>query len=180
MFYLQRSINMKDVVLKNSEVYSLNGVITAIQNQDEAARQNPSTYKPLPSKFTWALSRTKKLIADVVETIEEFRAPSKEFQTYTQHRIKLCNELALKDESGNPKIENNEFQFTEENSVIFRAKLKELQETHAVALEIENTKLAQLKERIEEETTIRVFVVGIEYVPDLPTAFMDVLAPMIE
>lgn len=87
--------------ITNRELQSKGQVLSMLSN------------KQLPVKVSYALAKNINGI-------------NKELKIYEEEKMKIIKECALKDESGNPKIENNQYVLIEDKKEVFSEKVNEL------------------------------------------------------
>lgn len=69
--------------------------------------------KQLPVKVSYALAKNINSI-------------NKELKIYEEEKLKIAKECSLKDESGNPKIDNNQYVLIEDKKEVFSEQVNEL------------------------------------------------------
>ena len=139
--------------------------------------------KALPIKFAWALSRTKKKLTELMDSVKELNIPSEAYKKYDAATIALCNEMAARDEKGEPKIVStpNGPSYDIVDRGLFDSKLKSLQDQHKQALEEQEAKAKEIMDLLNEECIIELYKVKSEFLPkEMPLAQLEIFAPMIE
>jgi len=101
-------------------------------------------------KFSYFVAKNKVLIKDEFAALDEARRPDPKFTEYDAQRAKLANEMADKDNMGQPRIENGNFVIIERVEE-FKDKLESLKEQYADAIASQEQKAKDFEELLEEE-----------------------------
>lgn len=126
-------------------------------------------------KFTYALTKNKKLIRTEIESIQESLKPSDKFREFEEKRIELCNDMSKKDENGSPIIINDR-EFDIEDMDKFTKKLEELKKEYKDVISKETEKNKQAIEMLEEDVDIELTQIGLDYFPEgITTSQMETL-----
>lgn len=115
-------------------------------------------------KFAYAVTKNKNNIKNEVEAIVEAQNQSDEYKEYEKERIALCEEMAIKDENGKPKI--NKFNYEIEDEKAFEVKFDELKEKHKEAIEKREKQLEDFELLLEEAAEVKIHKVKIEDLPN--------------
>jgi len=156
--------------MTNKEAFILHAVIGKFEKEDK-----------VPTKFAWALMRTKKKLKALVDSMNELRQPSEEIQEYEKKRIALCEEYSEKDEDGKPVIENQNYKILEGKREALDEEIKKLRDENKEAFDAQEAKMKELDELMEEEADVEVYKVKEQYLPDtISVGDLQILEPMIE
>lgn len=114
-------------------------------------------------KFAYAVAKNTKVIKNEVEAILDAQKSSKEFQEYDNERIELCKLMAVKDESGKPKVTQNNFDI--EDKEAFDKEFNKLKKKYKEAIEDRDKQLEEFNKLLEEEVKIKLHKVKVEELP---------------
>lgn len=137
--------------------------------------------------FTFAVARTRRSLAPIIESLEEARKPSKEFQDFNRERIALAKSHAIKLENGDPKttktVVNGHLQeeFVIECRAKFDADFDKLKKKYKKALdETEKQEMDYIKS-LEEDVEVKLEMVKREDVPeDISSAQLEGILPIVQ
>jgi len=82
-------------------------------------------------KFSYALSKNRKMIMAELETLQEAIKPSEAFAEYDKKRIELCEKFADQ-ENGKAKLVNNNYVFSDENKAKFEKAMEEIKDEEII------------------------------------------------
>jgi len=124
--------------MKKRELLNLYGALTTIEGRQFSV------------KFSYFVAKTKVLLKSEVTALEEARKPPEKFVEYDSKRAELAQSLADKDESGRPRIENNNFIITEKVDE-FKEKLDKLKEEYKDCITEYEKKIKEFETLLEED-----------------------------
>lgn len=129
------------------------------------------------TKFAYAVARNMQRAENELKAIDAALKPIPEIDQFNEARLKLCTELAKKDQHGEPVSVNNKYVF--ENPVEANKKLIELQDEFKDVLDRQKAKAKTEDEAfLKEEIDFEPFIIAEEYVPDNLTA--DVMKSLMD
>jgi hypothetical protein len=123
-------------------------------------------------KFSYAVAKNLRLIKSEIEDMEKTIEPAAEVNEYEKERIKLCKDLAEK-ENGEPILENkvvngimgSQFKIGEGNKDKFSFELGKLRDKYADALTSQKKSVEEYNLALREAVDIEFHTVRIEDVP---------------
>ena len=133
--------------MKNGEVY-------------EALKILNDTIKVAKSgKLIYAVNRNMIYTEQEIQALEKIKQPSAAYQVFDRLRVKLCIDMAVKDENGRPKTvtAENGLEFDIENREAFNAALDALREEHKEAIEEYRNTLLQYNKLMDEDSDIKTY-----------------------
>lgn len=138
---------------------------------------------PAPAAFSYAASKTHRLLDDELRAINEAMsaasASSPEFDKFNAERIELCEKFAERDENGD--LVNRGGSFVISDRVGFDAEFESLKEKHSEAISMFESNQREFSELMESEVEVDVHVVESEKLPDsITSGQVDSLMPMIQ
>jgi hypothetical protein len=135
-------------------------------------------YERANPKFTYAISKNKKILLPLMKEIEEAKTRSPEYVAYDAERLELCKNMAEKDDKGEPIIEDGNYKIAD--SEAFDKEYELLQEKHKEMFEKEEENKVKFEKMLEEEVEIDLYTVKVDYAPEeIPIKFMDILMDVI-
>jgi hypothetical protein len=157
--------------LTNTEALSLYQTIGKFQTKED-----------LPTKFSWALMRTKKRLKVLIDSMDEIRQPPARMQEYETKRIALCEAASEKEEDGKPKVENNNFVIETEAREQLNKDIAALRDGDFKEMFDEQEKKSKdIEDLMKEECDIELFKVAPEFLPEtMSPADLEILEVMIE
>lgn len=128
-------------------------------------------------RTTYTIAKNRNLVQPEMEAIQAATKLDGSLLQYEQARVKLCQDLAVKDANGNPLTENSSFVFDEKGKIEFEAKLKELQTEMPEALEQAKEQDKQLEGLMDETVEIALLSFQLSILPDdlMSVAQLEVL-----
>lgn len=118
------------------------------------------------TKFAYAVSRNTKFVASHLKAISKTVEPSKDFIKFDKARIELCKQMAVKDDDGNPTIEEGTGSYILEDKDKFEIELNKLRKKFEIALKTRDKQEKVFKEYIEEESGIELYMIQLKFVPE--------------
>jgi len=157
--------------LTNAEAYGLYQTIGKFQTRDD-----------LPTKFSWALMRTKKRLKTFIDSFNELRQPNPRINEYETKRIALCEAACEKDEDGKPKVEKQNFVILDEAREKLNKDIEALRDGEFKdVFDEQEKKNKEIAELMKEDCDVELFKVSTEYLPStISPNDLEVLEPMIE
>jgi predicted acyltransferase (DUF342 family) len=132
-------------------------------------------------KVTYALARNKAILKNELEILEKTFVPSEKFLAYESERSSLLQELAEKDDKGNPKIANNEYVLSPANISVFKEALDKLKVTYEKEIKEREEQVAKFNSLLEEPISFTLHKIRLEDIPeDINQNQMNLLLPLIE
>ncbi|MDY6957581.1 MAG: hypothetical protein SVK08_00355 [Halobacteriota archaeon] len=101
-----------------------------------------------PVKFTYALAKNERIITAVLDETNKLLQPPEGYSEWEKQRLELCREMAVKDDDGNPKMQNNNFVIEDMDE--FDKKIEELKKKHPVVDEFEANRKKHAEKMNEE------------------------------
>lgn len=168
-----------NVELTKEEVLELNDGIKAL-----------SKVKADP-RFSYGVSKNKRIIRDEVESLEETIKPSDDFVEYEKERVKLVESLAKRDDKGSPRIirvpvvgKSGEQSFdtrydVDENDPKFKSELKKLKSKYKDSIDTQKEKESTFEKMLKEKITLDLYGIQLDLVPDIEEGIFDKIFPII-
>ena len=155
----------------------------------DALRREMPTGEPraVDHRFNYALAKTRRLIADEVEAIQEAIAPLPAFVEYERARVALCEQYAEKDHVGRPATDTRSgqtvFRMAPETKDEFDRAIEDLRAQHqeAIAAEEERVRTLVADKFMQEQIAVPIHrVTDPSCVPALPPAIYDAIFPLLD
>ena len=141
---------------------------------------------PAPVKFSYGVSKNKKLLEADYTGLKSLTQPSVEVLEFEKKRIDLCEKYASKNEEGQIQkkiIDENRFEyvFDEEEKSEFEKEIKILEEEYKEHLERFKKNITDFKTILYEDSLIKeLYKIELCHVPDaIDQEIMDVLHDVI-
>lgn len=141
--------------MKNRELYRLRDGLLSCRNLSGA-------------KFVYAVVKNLKAVNDEIADLEEVAKPRAEYIAYDRERIRLNQEHAEKDNTGNPVIDQKTQNFVIEKKLqkAFDAKVETLKKKHRNALEAREKQVADFNKLLEAKSTFKPHMIEEESLPE--------------
>lgn len=131
-------------------------------------------------KLAYAVAKNKRALEAERKLLQEANKPSAKYQEYEIKRIQLCQKLAEKDDTGQPKIKNGSFVGVKGNPE-FEKGMKELDEEFKEALEKNKKMNEENAKMLSEEIEFEMYMVKSDQLPkNITVQQLDILMPMVE
>lgn len=152
--------------MKNKDLYTLHNGLEAVSKLGGA-------------RFSYGVSKNKKLIIAELTTIEEANKPSDEFKKYDEERIALCKEMSHKDEKGEAKMIGRNFDIIDIDA--FNKAFDKLKTKHKEAFDGYIKQQEDYNTLLEQESTVELFKIKQEVLPeDITPTLLDGIFSVIE
>lgn len=122
-----------------------------------------------PVRFAYGIAKNMRLLKDEVGAIQEARMPPEKFQEFERKRIKICRDLADKDDNGQPVVLGIQFKVTE-NEAELNEKIDALREEYKEAIEEFNEREKEVVKLLKEEVEFDVYKVDFSEFPEKMSA----------
>jgi hypothetical protein len=158
--------------ITRKKIMELNAVLSLLNGE----------YNP---NFTYAIARIILAIKPEIEAIQKALKPHPEYETFEKARMDLCQIMADKDETGQPKISRGpdatQSVYVIKDMASFNIKLEELKKIHEKAIKTREEQIKKFDKTLESSTTIAIPVtISLNDMPEKITlATMLVLQPFI-
>ena len=130
-------------------------------------------------KFSYAVARNKSIIEPEIKALTEAQKLVPEYQEYDTERLKMCREMAKKDENGAPKMLGVEFDI--EDREAFDKKVEKLQKKHKKVIDEQKLRIDQFNELIKEEIEIDFYTIKAEFLPeDIEANYLELMMDFID
>lgn len=139
--------------MKNRDVLNLHEALTSIEGRRFSV------------KFGYFVAKNKVMIKNEYSALDEARKADPKFTEFDTKRATLAAESADKDESGQPKIENNNFIIIE-NFEEFRKALDALKEEYADAIKDQEKKVEDFEVLLEEKVEYKGPKIDLKDIPE--------------
>jgi len=128
-------------------------------------------------KFSYALSKNRKMIMAELETLQEAIKPSEAFAEYDKKRIELCEKFADQ-ENGKAKLVNNNYVFSDENKAKFEKAMEEIKDEEII--KEREAQFKEFNELLKKESDFKPFMIAYEDVPsEITASAMDAIIDLI-
>jgi len=117
--------------------------------------------------FAFAVAKNKRELNNIIEDLEAIDEPSDEFKKYSEERIKLLRELAIKDENENPKTIvgiNNQLEYVIPD-VDNNKSLKQLKEKYKEIIKERDNQFARYNEKLKDDSGFNPVMIPEKNVP---------------
>lgn len=129
-------------------------------------------------KFGYNISKNKAAIKPMITKIQDASKSSELFEAYDKERVELNEKHAVKDITGSPVIENQNYKI--ENKELFDKELAAIKETHAEAIKEREQQIVDMDAMMKEEITIDLKSIDLNIIPqDITVAQMETLSVLI-
>lgn len=121
-------------------------------------------------KFYYLLLKNKKTLQAEVDLVRSTQQanPPEGHDEFNKRRIQLCEEYAKKDEeTGKPKVINNQYDMTEESRETFEVKLAELKVEFKDVVNEMDRRQEELIKLLNEEAEVDLTVIPLSVIPDV-------------
>jgi len=131
------------------------------------------------ARFSYGVSKNKKIIIEEIKTIEETNKLSDEFKAYDAARIELCKEMSHKDEKGEAKMIGGNFDIIDRKA--FDKAFEELKAEHQVAFDGYLKQQEDYNTLLDQESTIELFKIKQDILPEeMTSTLLDPIFAVIE
>lgn len=135
-------------------------------------------------KFTYAVSKNKKLILPEIEALADAEKLSPELVEYDKKRISLCEKYCNKDENGKPitvplPSGGTGYDGLGDDNKKFTDAIGKLQAEYKDVLDARQKQMEKVNELLDEEIEIEVHCLKVDDLPNLKQVIVEVLMPIL-
>lgn len=155
--------------MKNIELVGLWNLIDSMSTQR------------LKREFVFSLYENKLLIQNKIDALTEASSVVPEYQTFEAKRVKLCQDFAVKDDTGNPLTANNQFVIDDKST--FEESLTTLRSQYKDAIDLQEQRIEEVKALMEKEVepSIKFILIDRNLFPETLTLDeVGILQPLIQ
>lgn len=138
--------------MKRSEIFELYNKLQGLR------------YHVNNKKFSYALIKNVKNIEVDINTLNEIIKPTEDFLQFEQERIAICRSHSIKDENGEPVLNNDEFQI--ENMENFNSDLIPIKEKYEKTLSKRQEQIEKYNSLLDEDNVVELIKIGPDDLPD--------------
>ena len=155
--------------MKNKDLITLN---TALQEVSDIKGKD----------FAYAVFKNKSIIEKELEIFNQLqREPHPEFQNYEQERNILCITHSVKNEDGNPRIQDNRYEIDPVQQIDFQNEFEDLKEKYKEVISDMQQAENDYNEFLEKETSIDLIKIKFSDLPnDVNADFLEKIQWMID
>jgi demethoxyubiquinone hydroxylase (CLK1/Coq7/Cat5 family) len=133
------------------------------------------------AKFAYAVAKNIQVVTEECKLLEKLQEPTEAFKAFEAERMDAILKVAETDETGSPKVTNNQYTILAENREQFTLDMQVLQEKHKLALEARDKQIAEFNQLLEELIDITIFSIKAELLPeDITAAQITAIMAIIE
>ena len=133
-------------------------------------------------KLSLLLLDNVEIIESFIKKLQESIKADSDYEAYENERVKLCEDNAEKDESGQPLTKKNG-QYTEyviDQNDEFNAKMNNLNLEYAEVIDKHNKKIDEYNLYLDEETTVELKKIDTALLPeDVSFKVINILKPLL-
>lgn len=129
------------------------------------------------TKFAYFVMKNIKIIKPEIEFIQDLNKVPSEFIEYDKKRIEMCKKYAVKDDEGQPIIEDGNYKI--KNQKLFDKKLNELKKEYYDTIEEKNKKDLGMTKFLMEDADVDFYKIKMEDLPELSAKVLMVLDELI-
>ena len=150
--------------MKNKDILDLSSALESI------------TTEGCNAKFKYAIAMNKKIIESTVAILRDTLKPSDEYIRLENERLTICNRYCERDENSNPVMSNGSFVMKSETKEQSDKEIGDFMEKNKNSYDNEIAKSQDITSLLDEETTIDLYKININFVPDaIKQSEMDIL-----
>jgi len=130
-----------------------------------ALTKHLTSYK---GRLAYAVNRNINRIDSLLKEIQKTIEPSEEYKAFDSERIKLCEQYADKDETGNPKKQGNEFVITDKSA--FSVEVETLNQKYQTTIADRDERVAAFHKLLDDEADLEWFTIKLDSIDieDIP------------
>ena len=133
------------------------------------------------AKFAYAVAKNLQVVTEECKVLEKLQEPTEAFKAFEAERMEIIVKVAEKDETGNPKVTDNQYTILAENREQFALDMQELQTKHKEALEARDKQITEFNALLEEPVDITLFNVKFDCLPaDITAAQITAIMAIVE